>query len=61
MFSSEDAKDTLLFYQFLYEMITSVWGDQADKIEAACLELACFGPIKTVILSTESTIETVLQ
>jgi len=49
MFSSDDAKYTV-FYPYLYEMITSVSGDQTDKSEVAFLDLACFGPIETVIL-----------
>jgi hypothetical protein len=42
-------------------MITPVSGDQADKSEAPFLEMTYFGPIKTVILSPESTLENVLQ
>jgi hypothetical protein len=57
MFPSEDAKDILFFY----EMITFVSGGRADKSEATFWQLACFDPIKTVILSPESTIKNVLQ
>jgi len=60
MFSSEDAKDILYFITFCVKWLC-LSGDQADKSEAAFLELAYFGPIKTVILSPESTIENVLQ
>jgi len=51
----------VFFYKFLYEMIKFVSGDRADKSEATFLELVCFDPIKTVILSPESTTKIILQ
>jgi hypothetical protein len=63
VFSSE-ANYTLFFISFGTNWLRlpgPVSGDQADKSVAAFLEVACFGSIKTVILSPESSIENVLQ